>query len=41
MKLISSDNVFGVDPTDPDGKDDMQVLNEIHVVGQQAGDRSI
>jgi cytochrome c oxidase subunit 2 len=32
MKLISSDNVFGVDPADPAGKDDVQVLNEIHVV---------
>ncbi len=31
MKLISSDNVFGVDPTDPAGKDDIQLLNEIHV----------
>ena len=25
------DNVFGVDPADPNGKDDIQVLNEIHV----------
>ena len=32
MKLITSDNVFGVDPADPAGKDDVQVLNEIHVV---------
>ena len=31
MKLIASDNVFGVDPADPTGKDDIQVLNEIHV----------
>ena len=31
MKLIASDNVFGVDPADPAGKDDVQVLNEIHV----------
>jgi cytochrome c oxidase subunit 2 len=31
MKLISNDNVFGVDPADPAGKDDVQVLNEIHV----------
>lgn len=31
MKLVSADNIFGVDPTDPDGKDDIQVLNEIHV----------
>jgi cytochrome c oxidase subunit 2 len=32
MKLITSDNVFGVDPADLAGKDDVQVLNEIHVV---------
>jgi len=32
MKLISSDNVFGVDPADPAGKDDVQVFNEIHCV---------
>ena len=31
MKLVSVDNVFGVDPTDANGKDDVQVLNEIHV----------
>jgi cytochrome c oxidase subunit 2 len=31
MKLVASDNVFGVDPADPHGKDDVQVLNEIHV----------
>ena len=31
MKLISNDNVFGVDPSDPKGKDDIQVLNEMHV----------
>lgn len=31
MKLISNDNVFGVDPADPNGKDDIQLLNEIHV----------
>lgn len=31
MKLISNDNVFGVDPTDPAGKDDVQLLNDIHV----------
>ena len=24
-------NVFGVDPTDPNGKDDIQMLNDIHV----------
>jgi cytochrome c oxidase subunit 2 len=31
MKFVASDNVFGVDPADPNGKDDIQVLNEIHV----------
>jgi cytochrome c oxidase subunit 2 len=31
MKFVSSDNVFGVDPSDPNGKDDIQTLNEIHV----------
>lgn len=31
MKYVASDNVFGVDPNDPHGKDDVQVLNEIHV----------
>ena len=32
MQLISNDNIFGVDPADAAGKDDIQVLNEIHVV---------
>jgi cytochrome c oxidase subunit 2 len=31
MKLISNTNVFGVVPDDPSGKDDIQLLNEIHV----------
>lgn len=31
MKLITNDNTFGVDPTDPAGTNDVQVLNEIHV----------
>ena len=31
MKLIASDNVFGVDPASAAGKDDIQILNEIHV----------
>src|SRR5260221_5540435 len=31
MKLVRLDDVFGVDPSDPNGKDDIQVLNEIHV----------
>jgi cytochrome c oxidase subunit 2 len=32
MTLVSSDNQFGVDPTDEHGKDDVQTLNEVHVV---------
>jgi cytochrome c oxidase subunit 2 len=31
MRFVSTTNVFGVDPTDPNGKDDVQLLNEIHV----------
>ena len=31
MKFVTADNVFGVDPVDANGKDDIQVLNEIHV----------
>jgi cytochrome c oxidase subunit 2 len=31
MKLVAENNVFGVDPADPNGKDDVQVFNEIHV----------
>jgi cytochrome c oxidase subunit 2 len=31
MKFVSDSNVFGVDPADPNGKDDIQTLNEIHV----------
>lgn len=31
MNLVSDSNPFGVDPTDPNGKDDLQVLNEFHV----------
>ncbi len=31
MKFVAGDNVFGIDPNDPNGKDDVQVLNEIHV----------
>jgi cytochrome c oxidase subunit 2 len=31
MKFVQLDNVFGVDPSDPHGKDDLQLLNEIHV----------
>lgn len=32
MKLISNDNVFGLDKDDPMNKGTVQVLNEIHVV---------
>ena len=32
MKFVTADNVFGVDPSDPHGKDDIQELNAIHVV---------
>ncbi|HEY3762130.1 MAG TPA: cytochrome c oxidase subunit II [Verrucomicrobiae bacterium] len=31
MKYITEGNVFGVDPNDPNGKDDIQLLNDIHV----------
>lgn len=31
MKWVKADNVFGVDPNDPNGKDDVQGLDEIHV----------
>ena len=31
MRFVSTTNVFGVDPSDPNGKDDIQMLNEIHV----------
>lgn len=31
MRWVNSTNVFGVDPNDPNGKDDVQTLNEIHV----------
>jgi cytochrome c oxidase subunit 2 len=31
MEFVAADNVFGVDPKDPNGKDDVQTLNEIHV----------
>ncbi|HTJ00991.1 MAG TPA: hypothetical protein VL527_19060 [Dongiaceae bacterium] len=31
INLVTSENVFGVDPNDPAGKDDVQVLNEFHV----------
>ena len=31
VRLVNSTNTFGVDPADAKGKDDVQVLNEIHV----------
>jgi len=31
MLFVSTTNVFGVDPGDPNGKDDIQMLNDIHV----------
>jgi len=31
MKLVTADNVFGIDANDPAGKDDVPVLNEMHV----------
>jgi cytochrome c oxidase subunit II len=31
MRFVSETNVFGIDPTDPNGRDDIQLLNDIHV----------
>ena len=31
MQLVTETNVFGVDPSDPQGKDDVQTLNELHI----------
>jgi cytochrome c oxidase subunit 2 len=31
MRWVTADNSFGVDPNDPNGKDDVQTLNEMHV----------
>ena len=31
MRFVTSDNVFGIDPSDPKGKDDVIGLNEMHV----------
>ena len=31
MKFVAPDNIFGVDPSDPNGKDDVVTLNEMHV----------
>jgi cytochrome c oxidase subunit 2 len=32
MRMVSASNVFGVDPNDAAGKDDIQLNNDIHVV---------
>ena len=32
MRWVANDNVFGVDPNDANGKDDIQLVNEVHVV---------
>ena len=31
MRWVSATNIFGVDPTDPNGKDDFTTLNDLHV----------
>jgi cytochrome c oxidase subunit II len=31
MKFVTSENVFGIDPSDEHGKDDVQTLNDLHV----------
>src|SRR5215471_12483927 len=31
MSAVTAENPFGVDPNDPQGKDDVTVLNEMHV----------
>jgi cytochrome c oxidase subunit 2 len=31
MNLVTQENLFGVDPNDPNGKDDAVTLNDIHV----------
>ena len=31
MRFVSETNIFGVDPADPAGKDDVQLLNELRV----------
>jgi cytochrome c oxidase subunit 2 len=31
MHLVGTGNAFGVDPTDPAGKDDVQTINDMHV----------
>jgi len=31
LKFVAPDNIFGVDPADPNGQDDVVTLNEMHV----------
>lgn len=31
MRFVTAENAFGVDPNDAPGKDDVQVLNELHI----------
>jgi len=31
MRFVADNNLFGVDPADPNGKDDVQMVNEMHV----------
>jgi len=38
MRLVTAENIFGVDPKDEHGKDDVQTLNEIHVPLVKAAD---
>jgi cytochrome c oxidase subunit 2 len=40
MNYVSETNVFGIDPKDDHGKDDIQTLNEIHVPLVQGPDGS-
>ena len=39
-RWVTANNVFGVDPSDEQGKDDVQTLNDIHVplVKQESGE---
>ena len=41
MHLVSDANVFGVDPKDPNGKDDVQIPNEVHVPFVKGADGKI
>ena len=31
MAFVTNENLFGIDPNDPNGKDDVQTLNDMHV----------